>query len=300
MTTRNDAPSAASIRQKLLNLAKQSNEDFQQILIRYALERLLYRLGQSPYREQFVLKGALLFRLWFDLQQRPTRDADFLGFGDVDPENMVVIFHELVSMRVLPEAEDGLVFLADTVKAVPIRKEAGYPGIRVSLSAQLAGASIPVQCDIGFGDAVTPSPLTQTFPTLLTMQAPVLRVYPLETVVAEKLEALIKLAGFNSRMKDFFDLWLLMKFEPLDKNMLPQAIIRTFARRQTILPENVPTGLSPAFAAEKQIMWQSFLKRSTLDAPVLSEVLAELKHYYWPVLQEALSLSRREPLKPTQ
>jgi len=154
--------------------------------------------------------------------------------------------------------------------------------------ATLEGARIPIQCDIGFGDAVTPAPLQQTYPTLLDMPAPVLAVYPLETVVAEKLEAIVKLASFNSRVKDYFDLWMLMRFESLDRSLLPEAIRATFARRNTALPITLPVGLSPSFAEERQAMWQAFLARSTLTAPPLAEVLDELRTQCWPVLQAAV------------
>lgn len=272
---------ATSIRQRLRNLARERGEDFQQLLVSYALERVLYRLGQSRHRDRFVLKGALLFRLWFDLTQRPTRDADFLGFGNAEPEEFAEVFREIAGMV----EDDGLVFDTGSVKVEDIRKEAGYPGVRVSMTATLDGARIPVQCDIGFGDAVTPAPLQQAYPTLLDMPAPVLAVYPLETVVAEKLEAIVKLASFNSRVKDYFDLWVLMRYENLDRALLPTAIRATFARRNTTLPLTLPVGLAPSFAVERQAMWQAFLTRSTLSAPPLAEVLEELRVQCWPVLQ---------------
>ena len=274
---------ATSIRQRLRNLARERGEDFQQLLVSYALERVLYRLGQSRHRDRFVLKGALLFRLWFDLTQRPTRDADFLGFGNAEPEEFAEVFREIAGIV----EDDGMVFDADSVKVWDIRKEAGYPGVRVSMRATLDGARIPVQCDIGFGDAVTPAPLQQTYPTLLDMPAPVLAVYPLETVVAEKLEAIVKLASFNSRVKDYFDLWVLMRYENLDRALLPTAVRATFARRNTTLPLTLPVGLAPSFALERQAMWQAFLARSTLSAPPLAEVLDELRAQCWPMLQAA-------------
>ena len=267
----------------MLNLARERGEDFQQLLVSYALERLLYRLAQSRHRDRFVLKGALLFRLWFDLTQRPTRDADFLGFGNAEPEEFAAIFREIADVEMAEN--DGLLLDADSVRVVDIRKEAGYPGVRVSMTATLDGARIPVQCDIGFGDAVTPAPLQQTYPTLLDMPAPILAVYPLETVVAEKLEAIVKLAGYNSRVKDYFDLWVLMRYENLDRVLLPAAIRATFARRKTTMPVTLPIGLAPTFAAEKQVMWQAFLARSGLSAPPLAEVLDELRAQCWPVLQ---------------
>jgi predicted nucleotidyltransferase component of viral defense system len=276
---------ATSIRQRLLNLARERGEDFQQLLVSYALERMLYRLAQSHHRDRFVLKGALLFRLWFDLTQRPTRDADFLGFGNAEPEEFAVVFREIAEMTM--DENDGLVFDANSVRVVDIRKVAGYPGVRVSMTAILDVARIPVQCDIGFGDAVTPAPSQQSYPTLLDMPAPVLAVYPLETVVAEKLEAIVKLAGFNTRVKDYFDLWVLMRYENLDRVILPAAIRATFERRKTVIPVVLPVGLAPSFATEKQVMWQAFLNRSTLSAPPLAEVLDELRAQCWPLLQAA-------------
>lgn len=253
---------AASIRQRLLNLARERGEDFQQLLVSYALERVLYRLANSRHRDRFILKGALLFRLWFDLTQRPTRDADFLGFGNAEPEEFAAVFREIAEMTMAED--DGLIFDATSVHVVDIRKVAGYPGVRVSMTAILDVARIPVQCDIGFGDAVTPAPSQQTYPTLLDMPAPILAVYPLETVVAEKLEAIVKLAGFNTRVKDYFDLWVLMRYENHDRVILPAAIRATFERRKTVIPVVLPVGLAPSFATEKQVMWQAFLNRSSL------------------------------------
>lgn len=282
---------AASIRQRLLNLARERGEDFQQMLVNYALERLLYRLAQSEHRERFVLKGALVFRLWFNLAQRPTRDADFLGYGDANPEHYATVFREIAAMDESPP--DGVVFDAETVHAVEIRKEAGYPGVRVSMRATLDGARIPVQCDIGFGDAITPAPAQQAYPTLLDMAPPVLAVYPPEAVVAEKLEAMVKLAAFNSRMKDYFDLWVLMRYENIDQALLPVAIRATFSRRHTALPANLPAGLAPEFAANRQTMWQAFLARSGMNAPPLAEVLDELRAKCWPLLQAAAGSEAR-------
>lgn len=249
-----------SVRQRLLNVSTKNNEDFQQILIRYALERLLYRLSVSRHADRFVLKGALLFRIWFDLDQRPTRDADLLGFGAAEPAALKKLFHEVAEMTVEPD--DGLMFDSKAVIVEEIRKDVGYPGVRVTLRAELAKALIPVQCDIGFGDVVTPAPVWQSYPTLLDMAAPALRVYPLETVVAEKLEALVKLAAFNTRMKDFFDLWVLMRHEGLDRAVTHQAIRATFGRRGTQFPTSVPVGVTDAFAVDKQTSWKAFLRRS--------------------------------------
>lgn len=274
---------AASIRQKLFNLSKVYNEPLQQVLVNFALERLLYRLSISDYADRFVLKGALLFRLWFDLPQRPTRDIDFLGFGEADPEQIKIIFMQLAQMSL----EDGLNFLAESVTSEPIRKSAGYPGIRVRFQASLDNARIPIQCDIGFGDAITPSVVASEFPTLLDLPAPVLRVYPLETVIAEKLEALVKLAGFNTRLKDYFDLWVLSTAEQIDHAVLPTAIAATFERRHTPIPSIIPVGLTERYATEKSHQWNAFLKRSQLQAPPLDEVVRQLAAIYWPLLDKS-------------
>lgn len=282
---------ARSVHQRLLNVATKNGEDFGQILVRYALERLLYRLSKSPHASQFVLKGALLFRLWFSLEQRPTRDADFLGFGVEDPDHLAGIFREICESDV-GAADDGLVFDARSVSAGRIREAAGYPGVRVEMKAKLGNARIRIQCDVGFGDAITPAPTMKNYPVLLDLPAPVLAVYPLETVVAEKLEAMVKLADFNSRMKDFFDLWVLTNFEELDRELIVAAIRATFGRRKTALPESVPIGLTAAFAQGKEIMWQAFLTRSNLKAPPLDSVVQELERYYWPLLKSTAPPSR--------
>jgi predicted nucleotidyltransferase component of viral defense system len=276
---------AASVRQRLHNVATERREDFEQVLVRYALERLLYRLSISGYADRFVLKGALLFRLWFDLEQRPTRDADFLGLGSAEPEALAAIFRELATMKVQPE--DGLTFDTDSVIAEDIRKVAGYPGVRVSLKAMLANARIPVQCDIGFGDAVTPDPSFEHYPTLLDLPAPKLRVYPLETVIAEKLEAVVKFGAFNSRLKDYFDLWVLMRYERVDPDMVVRAVRATFARRGTPLPAETPAGLTNEFARSRQPAWQAFARRSGLQAPELADTVTALRAYAGGVFDAA-------------
>jgi hypothetical protein len=192
---------AASVRARLLNKAKAAKQDFNLVLTRYALERLLYRLSQSRHAERFLLEGALLIDLWFDIPHRPTRDADLLGFGPADIPHIDAVFRELCAAKIEPD--DGIRFQAETVRAEEIRKDANYGGIRVALVGILAGARCPVQVDVGFGDAVTPAPETVDYPSMLpALPAPTLRAYPRYTVVAEKLEALVVLGIANSRMKD--------------------------------------------------------------------------------------------------
>lgn len=191
----------ASIRARLLNKAKAEGQDFNLVLTRYALERLLYRLGSSSHAERFLLKGALLFDLWFDIPHRPTRDVDLLGFGPAEIPILEAVFRDLCAAA--SEPDDGIRFQAETVRGMEIRKEANYAGIRVTLVGLLAGARCSVQVDVGFGDAVTPAPEPVDYPVILPeLPAPRLRAYPRYTVVAEKLDALVTLGIANSRMKD--------------------------------------------------------------------------------------------------
>ena len=235
---------AASVRDRLLALARERGEDFQLLLTQYGLERLLYRLSQSGYRDRFILKGAMLFMLWSDQPHRPTRDVDFLGLGDSSEAGLQAIFCELCD---IPVEDDGLTLMADSVQVEVIRDETEYGGIRVKLFGDLAGARVPIQADIGFGDAVTPEARETEYPTLLGNPAPHLRAYPRETVVAEKYQALVNLGMANSRMKDFYDLWVIAREFDFDGLTLSEAIRNTFSRRRTALPEYTPSGLSPEF-----------------------------------------------------
>lgn len=274
----------ASVRARLLNHARAEKAEFGLILTRFALERLLYRLSASRHRDQFLLKGALLFDLWFDEPHRPTRDADFLGFGPSDIPTLEAVFRDLCSM----EVEDGIAFDPASVKGAEIRKEANYAGIRITLMGTLDGARCPVQADIGFGDAVTPAPEETTYPVLLDdLPSPKLRVYPRYTVIAEKYEAITSLGIANSRMKDFFDLWVLTRHSELDAAILRQALMATFARRGTTLPAATPVGLSDEFAADaaKQMQWKAFVARNQLQATTLQEVVTQLRSYLGTVLR---------------
>jgi predicted nucleotidyltransferase component of viral defense system len=194
----------ASVRARLMNLARQGREDFGEVLSRYARERLLYRLSASDYRERFVLKGALLFSYWAGAPHRPTRDLDLLGRGEPDMALLEEAFRDICRAEVEP---DGLAFLEDSVRGERIKEEEEYEGVRLRLTAALGNARIPLQVDVGFGDAVVPAPEEVAFPTLLGMPAPQLKAYRRETVVAEKFEAMVKLGMLNSRMKDFYDVW---------------------------------------------------------------------------------------------
>ena len=274
---------AASVRAKLLNKARAEKRDFTLVLTRYALERLLYRLSISTHADSFLLKGGLLFHLWFDVPLRPIRDMDLLGFGLAEEPYLIAAFSDLCALDV----DDGIRFDAQSIRAEEIRKEANYAGIRVTLLGWVDGARCPIQVDVGYGDAVTPGPEAVEYPVMLDeFPAPKLRVYPRYTVVAEKLEALISLGVANSRMKDYFDLWVLARHSDFEGEVLRQAIGATLSRRGTDIPTDVPFGLTEAFAtdAQKQMQWQGFLKKNRLEALTLQQVVSDLCEFLMPPL----------------
>ncbi|MDP2869405.1 nucleotidyl transferase AbiEii/AbiGii toxin family protein [Methyloversatilis sp.] len=267
---------AASIRTRLKQRADAKRQDFNLTLTHYGLERLLYRLSISPHAGNYLLKGALLFSLWYDQPYRPTRDADLLGFGPDDIDSAVAAFREICAI----EVEDGIAFDPASVKGSEIRKEAGYGGVRIDLLAKLDGARITLQVDIGFGDAVTPAPESVSYPVLLDdLPAPQLRSYPKYTVVAEKFHAVCLLGMANTRMKDYFDLWVLLTEGVLQSSELCSAVEATFARRQLPVPNAVPSGLSDTFAldAVKRAQWAAFLKKNRLVVLDLVEVVTLLR-----------------------
>ena len=276
---------AASIRQRLLNRARQEQETFDAVLNRFGRERLLYRIGISEYRDQFLLKGAMLFALWYDMPHRPTRDMDLLGFGAGELFVLERVFREITQQLV----EDGLRF-SETVKAEEIRKEANDAGARVTLLATLEQARIPLQVDIGFGDPVTPAAEQIDYPVLLEdLNPPRLGAYPVYTVIAEKLQAIVSLGMVNSRLKDYFDLQVLLEREQLDELVLAEAVRRTFAVRSTPLPQQVPMGLSSEFGDDlgKQDQWRAFLRRNEVAEVPLPQVVALIREALMPRLLEA-------------
>ena len=237
------------MRARLLNRARADKADYQILLTRYAIERFLYRLSVSDQRERFVLKGAMLFAIWQDDPFRPTRDLDLLGHGDPGPAMVATAIRSICSVDV---PDDGVVFDVAGVEAAPIRGEDEYPGVRVRTGATIAGARLRIQIDVGFGDVITPGAIEIEYPTLLDLPAPILRAYPLETVVAEKAEAIVSLGIGNTRMKDFHDLWMIAQTFTFEFGTLTDAIQQTFERRRTSLPEQLPVGLSEHFALERE------------------------------------------------
>lgn len=264
-----------SIRQRLLNLSRASGETLDYVLARYGIERVLYRLGKSDVADRFVLKGATLFHVWNKKLHRPTRDLDLLGFGPDDPESLRIVMLNVIRV---PCPGDGLTFDEGSLEVAPIREDMDYGGVRAKFRAKLGNIRIPIQIDVGFGDAITPGPELHDYPTLLTdMPGVTLRTYPTCTVIAEKFEALVRLDEQNSRMKDFFDLDFLLTGGGNDRSSLDAAIRATFERRGTILPAEAPTGLTPAFAEEKQRMWNAFLRKNGLQADEFPEVVGRIR-----------------------
>ncbi len=255
----------ASVRARLASRARERGEDFQLVLTRFVTERFLYRIAQSEHRDRFVLKGAALFTVWSGNPHRATRDVDLLGYGESSPEAVGARLGEVLATRV---EDDGVRFDTSSLRVAPIRDEPEYGGVRITLNAKVAGATVRLQIDVGFGDAVTPRPELADFPTLLDFETPRLRVYPRETVVAEKLDAIVQLGIANSRMKDFYDLVILSRTFQFDGALLAAAIAATFANRATKLPSELPVGLTTTFASDtsKQEQWSAFLRKSNGEA----------------------------------
>lgn len=274
---------AASVRQRLLNRARAQGEDYQVLLTRYVLERFLYRLSQSPYQGRFVVKGAMLFLLWEGKFHRTTRDLDLLAFGSGEIAPLEAIVREICTVAV---EDDGMVLHPETIRGRAIREDQIYDGVRVTVEAHLGSARITLQIDVGFGDTIVPAPKQEAFPVLLDFPVPKLPVYPKETVVAEKFQAMVELGITNSRMKDFYDLWYLSGHFDFDGPTLVRAITATFERRGTPPPAGRPLALTDEFADDptKQTQWNAFWRRGglTSDAVSLQEVIEVLHDFLWP------------------
>jgi hypothetical protein len=275
------ADRSASVLARLLNRSRSTGENYNLLLSRFAIERLLYRLSVSPHAGSFVLKGALLFTLWYDTPHRPTKDADLLGFGADDADTLRATFTTVCTI----DADDGVRFDAESMRIAPIREDNVYGGLRLTLTAFVGSARLPVQVDIGFGDAITPAPEVVTYPTLLDdLGVPTLRAYPVYTVIAEKFHAMVVLGIANSRMKDFFDLHVITKGTALQRDTLVRALEATFERRGTPLPTTEPIALTAAFAADpsKMQQWRAFLSKSKLAPTELADVIADLQAFLAP------------------
>jgi predicted nucleotidyltransferase component of viral defense system len=278
----------ASARQRLLNLRDKTGADFNALLTQFAIERFLYRLSRSSLSGRFVLKGAMLFRVWCGSLHRPTKDVDLLGSGEPTPTSVASLIREIIRTAV---EDDGITFDEDSVQAEEIRENDDYGGIRATFTAKLDTAIIPLQADVGFGDAITPAAEERDYPVLVGMAAPKLRMYPVETVVAEKLEAAVKLGMINSRMKDFYDLLVIFRQFTYDEDTLALAIAATFTRRGTPLPRTVPPGLSDEFGRDPAAhqRWREFLTRMQLlkEPTDFAAVVRTVRERLWPTIMAA-------------
>ncbi|MDX1047112.1 nucleotidyl transferase AbiEii/AbiGii toxin family protein [Sinorhizobium medicae] len=260
---------AASIKQQLSNLARREGRVFEVVMIRYALERLLFRLSVSDKADRFILKGGMLVTLWLEGDNRETRDVDFLGYGQADGHTLKSIFAEVMAV----ELDDGLVFDIDGLHAEVIRGDMEYNGVRLRTVALLERTRIPVTIDIGFGDALTGAELT-AYPSLLGMETPRIRSYPPAVVIAEKFQAMVQLGVINGRMKDYFDLWAIPQVVSIPDRDLDAAISATFERRQTPIPSARPPGLSSIFFEDsgKQAQWRNYARSIQVNNLALAEV----------------------------
>lgn len=262
---------AKSVKDRLLNIARQEGRVFDVLLVRFALERLLYRLSVSQHRDRFVLKGGMLVTVWVEDDNRVTRDADFLGHGDPDPERLAADFREIMAI----ESDDGLVFDLDALAATAIREEMEYGGTRLKTSAYLEKTRIPVTIDIGFGDAMADATQQLDYPTLLDLPAPNVRAYPPATVIAEKFQAMVALGVLNGRMKDYYDLWAIPRALEISDADLDAAITATFERRQTAIPTERPPGLSAEMVDDetKQRQWRAYAASVELENVSLESII---------------------------
>jgi len=278
---------AASIRQKLLNRARSDKRPFAELLQYYAMERFLYRLSQSSHSKHFILKGALMLRVWQSPEFRPTMDIDMLGKTSNDEASIVTQTTDILDVAVDP---DGLIFDVSSIQSERITEDADYQGIRVRFRSTLDSARINMQIDIGFGDIVYPNPEEAELPTMLDFNAPRLLCYSRESAIAEKFEAMVKLGILNSRMKDFFDIWLLSRQFNFEGSQLLQAIQLTFEQRGTPMPGDI-VAFQASFVAEKQVQWAAFYRRIALEhlPKDFSDIVSQVTFFLAPIIKSTLS-----------
>lgn len=282
MTQKNIHNKAASVHQKLLNLAKERQRPFNELLQLYGIERFLYRLSQSQHRNRFVLKGGLALLVWNTLLTRPTRDIDLLGKIHNDLDLVREIIAQICTQKV---EDDGIVFDESTITTQRIVEDADYHGVRTLFTGFLGNARIPMQIDMGFDDVITPAPVQIVYPGLLTNPTASLLAYNPETSIAEKLEAMISIGQLNSRMKDFFDIWILARTRDFEGKNLADAIRKTFERRKTTIT-SAPACFSLPPDKAKESQWKAFIRSSQLtNAPVdFAEIISCLRDFLQPVL----------------
>ena len=283
----------ASIHQRLLNQAKEQNRPLQELLQYFAIERFLFRLSQSPHTTRFYLKGALMLRLWDAPLSRPTIDVDLMGQQVLSQNELEQVIKD-VCVHTVPD--DGCRFEAATVRAQPIRLEDQYGGIRVTFISHIGKIRLNMQVDVGFGDIIVPGPIPIDFPALLDFPAPHLLAYSPESAIAEKFQAMVLLDSANSRMKDFYDIWLLARGHSFEGSVLSHALQTTFTRRQTPIPVDIPTALTDRFVTDrlKQTQWNAFVRKGHLAAEQisLSDVVELLRAFLIPPMRAAANSER--------
>lgn len=273
----------ASVHGLLLSEARRSGRPFNELLQYFAMERFLYRLSRSPSGGRFVLKGALMIPIWQAPLFRPTRDIDLLGRMSNSINAVTSAIKEACRLAVEP---DGMTFDAESVTATRITQDAHYEGIRVRLVARLGNARIPLQIDIGFGDVVVPGISKITYPTILDFPPPLLNGYTPESTIAEKLQAMVELGSLNSRMKDFYDIWLLSRRFNFDGQILATAIRKTFENRKTVIPSRLMVLRKIAEDPEKKSQWRAFVKKTKLNEVPGSfiDIVSTIVRFLEPVL----------------
>ncbi|PJE01527.1 MAG: hypothetical protein CK429_35385 [Mycobacterium sp.] len=282
----------ASVRARLLSVSQANGQAFDLVLVRFALERLLYRISQSAHADRFVLKGAMVLMTWLDAPHRATRDLDLLGFGDPNPDDMLATFKDILSLNF----DDAVTFDVDGLRVDRIRDALEYGGLRLRTTAAIDGARVSIVVDIGFGDTLDPGVETVDYPVLLDLPAPRLRTYARETVIAEKFQAMVALGRANTRMKDFYDIWVLSRISAFNDDRLARAIAATFERRRTPIPIDAPDALSLAFTqdAQKQSQWRAFTQNVAIDAGPLDTVIADLATFLMPHARAAASNQKQK------
>jgi len=274
---------SASVRQRLLNKARSERRPFNELLQYYAMERFLFRLSKSQHADQFVLKGALMLRVWRAPEQRPTMDIDLLGMTSNKEADIIAQIFDILDAAV---EDDGLSFDHSSVRTEQITADAEYEGLRVRFTGSLGTARINMQIDVGFGDAVYPEPIESELPTILGDPSPRLLCYSMESAIAKKLEAMVKRGVLNSRVKDFYDVWLLSRQFTFNGADLSEAIRLTFAQRESEVSRDI-AAFSKSFTDARQVQWESFRKRLQQENVPLAfqDVVAVVEEFLGPVLE---------------
>ena len=282
----------ASVKARLQNRAKEEERPFSEVLQYYGMERFLYRVSQSKYTDKFILKGALMFMVWHVPERRTTLDIDFLVQYDNKITSIEKMIKDICKSNVV---SDGLIFDSKNVKGQRIKEDADYEGVRVKFVGLLERSRIPMQIDIGFGDSVYPKPKIIEYPVILDFPKPKLKGYPAESVVSEKFEAMVKLGLLNSRMKDFYDIWLMMHQFNFDGLRLVEALKRTFKQRKISLPQRKPLFAEEIYDEEsdRQTLWKAFLKKIDIKhAPEkLNTTAKEIERF---LVKPLVALSKNE------